>query len=252
MIVYFILTTYLAEYLVNNKLYAKITDYINGDIQINDLIVDENLMKRFINDLKQITCTDERVLHISSVAVNKNNLPVLNLIRNQIKVAYDRNDGNVCTLLHIAIDNMIENPRTGRRKNRKYNSTMLRLLCDIAKENNEDITEELYFQSTCLFQTKNFKLIDFFVSQNISLFNLYYYSIAWDHPKITKYLIDKYKSKINDDWTNWALEEAKMRNSQGSLELFKMHTYKPKFQKHDRQGPKGRKTLSGKVKKSKK
>jgi len=55
----------------------------------------------------------------------------------------------------------------------------------------------------------------------LDLWNIYHYSIAWDRPGVTKWLLDHYSTNIDLSWTPGAIDIAKRFDSQKSLEFVK-------------------------------
>lgn len=156
---------------------------------------------------------DTHVRDIAICAVDMNNKNVLNLIRKDIKVKYV-NDGNDYNLITLFADNLTY------AKYRKDDPELFNLLCQIADENDEDIHETLGYGSRFVLKIKKddyvtndydliIKYLDLFISKNISLWNVYHYSIAWNEPMIVKYLIDNYSDRIDfKNWTSDALDVA--------------------------------------------
>jgi hypothetical protein len=199
------------------RLYIEGTCPIHSDINIVD---EKEKNKCGINDLGE--CNDEtkitqiRVNHILSCCVNSNSKALINIL---IKLCEDSNypidlninHGNEYTFIQLVIDNIDEYEWT-------LNDVidMITLLNNLAKDLDQNIIEQMNFASRrilsqrLLSDSDRIKLIDQLISYEISLWNLYHYSLCWkDYTFVTEHLVDNYYNKIDFEWTQSALEIAK-------------------------------------------
>lgn len=132
---------------------------------------------------------EEKVFHIASRAVDTENVEVINYIAKKIKFHYV-DDGNAFNLLHLATENM---------RTKTQSTLLLDRLCEIAQENEEDITEKLSFCSRDLlkYDPINYDMIEYFIKKKINLWNLFHYSLCWNLPNVTQYLLDFHSEKLD-------------------------------------------------------
>jgi hypothetical protein len=191
---------YIVSNLTNEEFYLK--EGINIYIKYNDRHAPRAIF--LLND--NFNEINSKIHHIAIVAVELNKPFILEHLKDRLKVSYVPTS-NSYSLLLLSID----------VKNRQ----MIDLLCRIADENKEDIERDLCYTSRqTIHDEYDLDWIDYFVEKNISLWNMYHFSIVWNKPIKTKYLLQTYNWKIDIKWTSNALEIAKRFESKDSLQFF--------------------------------
>lgn len=158
------------------------------------------------------TTTDEKTYHVAIHSVETENLDVINHISKKLKIKYVPNN-EAYGLLYLAVENVIET---------KISTQIIDRLCEIATENGQEY--DLSYPAIQLIPVddpRKYDLIDHFISKGIDLWHLYHFSIAWNHPEVTRYLLDKHwtdKLKV-EKWTQGAYQVAEAFQSTNSLDF---------------------------------
>ncbi len=175
---YFIITNDYVKNLINRN-----------DLQKLDFYLDES------NESNQL-----KLYHILSYAIDIGNINVLDHFKDKINLNYSP-DGNAYNLLHLAIENYV---KTSDAK--FYDITIL--LVRSHKSNHSDEINSYGLRDLIPFMSKhnNYKLITELVRDyNISLTDVYYYSIAWGYTNVFDYITNNLIDMINLDYDTTCL-----------------------------------------------
>jgi hypothetical protein len=118
------------------------------------------------------------IFFIANAAVKQGNLDVLKQLGTRLKVSY-RAGGNQYNLLKLATE----------LKNRE----IIDLLCEIAKNNDEDIKTDLNYASRSVISPDyDNSWIDYFMTKNVDSWDMSHYSKYLEFPEKTQYIETKY------------------------------------------------------------
>lgn len=207
---YFTVTTDTAIKLVSSKKYKEIEEYIEGTLQTDEKFRDFNRYGEWFK-LSEVPF-QQRLYHIMITATEYKALDVLEGIQRWItpeSIEYHLKDGNVYSSLQLAAEIMSTDTDT-----RVYE-----FFVKIFKDSGD--TKEWYTRYLVK-NNPNFDLIDKVIQlTDCSLWNMYHYSIAWNKPGLTEYLVNNYRYKIDMDWNKDAFEIARRFESEDSLKLLR-------------------------------
>lgn len=187
---YFIITNDTVKTLVN-------ATNLNG--------LDNYLLPNELAETSNTSVTfDERLYHILSYATDVANLTVLNHFNDKINIDI-RPDGNAYNLVDLSIENYINN----YTKNNTIYFDIVMCLVEAQIKNHGTISCSLRQLIKFCDTNDNYDLLTILVRKyNISLWDIYHYSIAWNNPKVFDKLISEFSEIIDFEWTKSAIDMA--------------------------------------------
>ena len=149
----------------------------------------------------------DQLYHILSSAVDVSNTKVLQHFISRL-ICKIRPDGNSYDLLVLAVENYVRYKDTPTKTKQLE---IIELLCEQQKRVKTEIID-LDFSTRYLIKYLNenddYELLDMLVTYGANLWNVYHYSIAWNHPKVFDKILDKYLDLIDFEWTESAIDIA--------------------------------------------
>lgn len=198
---YFIRTNKTVEALVNEKNLYKLDNYLTNTISPDEL--DESDESDESDELDH-TCSasyNEKLYHIMSYATDTANLVVLKRFSNKIDVRY-RPDGNAYDLIDLAIKNYVENYVENNPCTNRYDTIIL--IIEAQLKNHKCLYSSYPTRRLVKFcdEYDNYELLTTLVRKyNVSMWNMYRYSIAWGYQKVFDKITNDFKDVINFEWT---------------------------------------------------
>ena len=246
---YFEDTDAIAEAIVKENKIEHVANYINenfndpifGDF-IQKVNSEENMCEEKENSIPRIGVltppwalrrdeteqmgSQNRIIFLTVSAIDHDNYVVLEKIKENILLT-KRTDGNAYTPLEVAWQRMLESH--GSDKSKK----MLEYLISISRE---DISDHLGNCGRSILKDemddikKQHEYIEFLVQHHASLQDIFHYSIAWDHPEMTEYLMTNYRYKMEvKGWIRSAYEIARRFESEKAIEYVTNHPELKKY-----------------------
>ena len=225
---YFIVTTETAKKLVDETNLNKLNNYLNNGTNEELIDVGKHLTAPWVNNDNTY---EERLYHILSYATDKSNLTVLNHFRDKIDTNYVP-DGNAYNLIDLAIENYADdyNVNIPENNENKYDTIIFLIKSQLK---NYDVVDADYPSRrlvSFLDRYDNYDLLTALVREyDVSLWDVYHYSIAWGYPKVFDKLLDKFYDLIDFNWTKGALEIANRFEQHDTIKhvINKLHVVKP-------------------------
>ena len=201
------------KYVDTNNLSALDEYMTNPDTEIDNTESDDDSYD--VNYNKEIpTLYAKKLYHITSYATDKANLLVLSHFENIIDLEYQP-DGNSYELIHLAVENYIDNySENNTIEQKKWYDTILFLLKTGFKNNGKigaelatrQIMSNIKNEESKIKNNDAFNLLTLMVrTYNVSISDAYHCSIAWNYPKAFDELIANFDDIINYELTNSAL-----------------------------------------------
>jgi hypothetical protein len=203
------------KYVDTNNLSALDEYMTNPDSEIDNTVSDDDDNSYDVNYNKDIpTLYAKKLYHITSYATDKANLLVLSHFENIIDLEYCP-DGNSYELIHLAVENYIDNYSENNTIEQKKRYDTILFLLKTGFKNNCKINVELATRRL-MSNIKNeeskiknndaFDLLTLMVrTYNVSISDAYHYSIVWNYPKAFDELITNFDDIIDYAWTDLAL-----------------------------------------------
>ena len=202
------------KYVDTNNLSALDEYMTNPDTEIDNTEYDDD-DSYDVNYNKEIpTLYAKKLYHITSYATDKANLLVLSHFENIIDLEYQP-DGNSYELIHLAVENYIDNySENNTIEQKKWYDTILFLLKTGFKNNGKigaelatrQIMSNIKNEESKIKNNDAFDLLTLMArTYNVSISDAYHYSIAWNYPKAFDELIANFDDIINYELTNSAL-----------------------------------------------
>ena len=192
--------------------YIVTTDIVKKLIQDNDILG----LEQYLQNLEK-----DRVYHVLSHAVDVANTKVLNHFANLITTQYIPN-GNAYNLLHLATENYVSD-----HKNLDKLETIKIILENGKNNDGNNFNSGIAMRCLIPFLNDNITdlvVLDLFVSYDISIWDLYHYSIAWNYPKVFDMILEKYSGKIDFNWLSHACNIATSFNHMEMAEYATIRT----------------------------
>ncbi len=203
------------KYVDTNNLSALDEYMTNPDTEIDNTESDDDDDSYDVNYNKEIpTLYAKKLYHITSYATDKANLLVLSHFENIIDLEYQPY-GNSYELIHLAVENYIDNySKNNTKEQQKWYDTILFLLKTGFKNNGKidaelatrQIMSNIKNEESKIKNNDAFDLLTLMVrTYNVSISDAYHYSIVWNYPKAFDELIANFDDIIDYAWTDSSL-----------------------------------------------
>ena len=207
-ITYYIVTTNYVSNLVNDNNFNKLDDYlINGSTKNQDIYhnINNAIVAPWVNIKDSYK---EKLYHILSYATDIANLNVLNYYKDKIDVNYYP-DGNSYNLIHLSIENYIENYHIEDESGNKDRFDTIILLLESQIQNNINFTISLQGLTEFCNKYNNYELVLLLLTKfNADIDFLYSSSIVNNYPKVFDWIIENFYDKISVELTKKSIEAA--------------------------------------------
>lgn len=200
------ITTDNAKALVDSGKLHELTEYLTKKSSDFDNLNESDKYEIKNSDDKP----QDRLYHILCRAVDTKNLTVIEYFSDQIDLNQSPPDGNAYNLAHLAIENYIES----FSEQGNYDV----VICLVASHRKNHPDEPLDINTRQLIDLANdydeYELLTILTTQyNVSLWDVFHYSIAWGYPKVFDKIVETLYDFIKFDCIESSLDMAHRFNN---------------------------------------